>query len=257
MRVMYLIIFFILGTILGSFYTVVGLRLPKKENFTTSHSRCDSCFHEIKFYEMIPLLSYIFQKGRCRYCHQKIDSMLPLMELFTGLLFAVSYYSFDFTYELLIALGIVSLLIIITVSDISYLIIPDEVLIFFSVYFIVIQYFNLGLKGCMIKILTGIFLFSLMYGIMLLGNKMFKKESLGGGDIKMMFLFGLVLDPLLGTLSIFFGSLIALPISFILLIKQKEKMIPFGPFLLVAFTFIYFTKITPEMVINILVFKNL
>lgn len=68
----------------------------------------------------------------------------------------------------------------------------------------------------------------------------------------MMFVFGLVLDPLLGTLSIFLGSLIALPISLILLKKQKERVIPFGPFLLLAFTFIYFAGITTPMVLEFL-----
>lgn len=85
---------------------------------------------------------------------------------------------------------------------------------------------------------------------MLIGNKTLKKESLGGGDIKMMFVFGLVLDPLLGTLSVFIASLIALPVSLILLKKQNERMIPFGPFLLIALTFIYFSGITSNTIIE-------
>ena len=67
-----------------------------------------------------------------------------------------------------------------------------------------------------------------------------------------MFLFGLVLDPLLGTLAIFLGSLFALPMSLFLLYKNHEKVIPFGPFLLIAFTFLYFTKITPDMIVSFL-----
>ena len=89
---------------------------------------------------------------------------------------------------------------------------------------------------------------------MLFGNKILKRESLGGGDIKMMFIFGLVLDPLLGLLSIFLGSLIALPISFLLLLKNKEKVIPFGPFLLIAINLIYFTKVTSETIIKFITF---
>ena len=65
-----------------------------------------------------------------------------------------------------------------------------------------------------------------------------------------MFLFGLVLDPLLGTLTIFLGSLFALPISLVLYISKNEKVIPFGPFLLIGFAFIFFTKITPQAIIN-------
>lgn len=89
---------------------------------------------------------------------------------------------------------------------------------------------------------------------MIIGNMAFKKESMGGGDVKMMFLFGIVLDPLLGTLTIFLGSLFALPMSLFLYIKKKENVIPFGPFLLVAFAFIYFTKLTSLDVIKFLGF---
>ena len=250
MDTLYLIIFFIFGTYFGSFFTVIGLRLPKNENFTTSHSHCDSCMHQLKLYDMVPILSFLFQRGKCRYCKAKIDPLSTFVEFFTGLLFAVSYYSFGFSWEFLIGLGIVSLLMIILVSDLTYLIIPDEVLIFFSIYFIICQIFNLGIVGALLKVVSGIFLFSVLYFIMLVANKILKKECLGGGDIKMMFVFGLILEPLLGTLSIFLGSFIALPISLILLRNQDEKQIPFGPFLLIALAIIYFTKLTPDAVVN-------
>ena len=255
MDTLYLIIFFILGSLFGSFFTVIGLRLPKNENFTTSHSHCDSCMHELKLYEMIPMISYIIQRGKCRHCKKKIDPLSTFVELFTGLLFALAYYSFNFSWEFAIALGIVALLMIVLVSDLTYLIIPDEVLIFFSIYFIIFQILDLGIVGALLKIVSGIFLFGVLYLIMLIGNKILKKECLGGGDIKMMFVFGLILDPLLGTLSIFLGSFIALPISLFLLRKQEENLIPFGPFLLIALAIIYFTKLTPETVVNFLTYK--
>lgn len=250
MNTLYIIIFFIFGSLMGSFLTVIGLRLPKNENFTTTHSHCDSCGHVLSLYEMIPIISYIIQKGRCRHCKAKIDGLSTFIELFTGALFAVAFYAFGFSYQLLISLGIVCLLMTVVVSDITYLIIPDELLIFFSIYFIIFQILDIGLVGALKHILTGIFLFGMMYLIMLIGNKALKKESLGGGDIKMMFVFGLVLDPLLGTLSVFLGSVIALPISLILLHKQHERVIPFGPFLLIALTFIYFSGITTQMILN-------
>lgn len=252
MNILYLIIFFIFGTLMGSFLTVIGLRLPKKENFTTTRSHCDRCGHVLEGKDMIPIISYLLQRGKCRYCGEKVDILSTYIEIFTGLLFAVAFYAFGFSYELLIALGIVSLLMIVVVSDITYLIIPDEVLIFISAYFVIIQILNLGLIGAGKQILSGIFLFGVMYLIMFIGNKTLKKESLGGGDIKMMFVFGLVLDPLLGALSIFIGSVIALPTSLILLKKQSERVIPFGPFLLLALTFIYYAQITTPMVLEFL-----
>lgn len=250
MTILYLIIFFIFGSLMGSFLTVIGLRLPKNENFTTTHSHCDSCGHILYLYEMIPIVSYLIHKGRCRYCKAKIDSLSTFVELFTGLLFALAFYAFGFSYQLVIAIGIVCLLMSVVVSDITYLIIPDELLVFFSLYFIIFQLLDIGLIETIKHLLSGIFLFGLMYIIMLIGNKTLKKESLGGGDIKMMFVFGLVLDPLLGTLSVFIASLVALPVSLILLKKQNERMIPFGPFLLIALTFIYFSGITSNTIIE-------
>lgn len=252
MDVIYLIFFFILGTFLGSFYCVIGERLPKKENFTSTRSRCTSCKHILGHKDLIPVLSYLLSKGKCRYCKSKIPITLPLLEILTGLLFAVSYYSFNISYDLLIALGVVSLLIIILVTDLTYFIIPDEILIFFSIYFIIVQFLKSGFSATVTHILVGLFLFGIMYLIMCLGDFIFKKESLGGGDVKMLFLFGLVLEPLLGVMTIFIGSIIALPVAMFLLYKNKEHIIPFGPFLLIAFAILFFSKITTTDIINFL-----
>ena len=246
----YLIIFFILGLFIGSFYTVVGLRLPNHESFIVDRSYCDKCHHELKIIDMIPIFSYFLLKRRCRYCRSRIDSLSTYMELFTGILFALSYYVFGISYELWIALGIVSMLIIISVSDIKYLVIPDEILIFFSGYFLILFGLRDGIVSITFNLLSGIIMFSLMYLIMLFGNFLFKKESLGGGDIKLMFVIGLVLHPLLSLFVIFFGSLLALPVSLIILLKSKRNLVPFGPFLLISFAFIYFTKIDFNMIIN-------
>ena len=250
MNILYLIIFFIVGLFFGSFFTVVGLRLPKHENFITNRSYCDTCYHELSLLDMIPIVSYFLLGKKCRYCQEKIDGLSTSMEFFTGVLFARSYAVFGFSLELWIALGIVSMLAIVSVSDMSYMIIPDEVLIFFSGYFLILMALRFGVLESLFHILYGLFLFGVMYLIMLLGNFLFKKESLGGGDIKMMFVFGTVLHPLLGLISIFLGSFLALPVSFLLLKKNRLSIIPFGPFLLISFAFLYFTKLDASMVIH-------
>ena len=199
---------------------------------------------------MIPLLSYLFLKGRCRYCKAKINELSTYMEFFTGVLFSLSFYVFGFSYELLIALGIVSLLIIVSVSDISYYIIPDEILIFFIGFFTIIITLNSSVLNALISLLSGFTLFIIMYTIMIFGNFLFKKESLGGGDVKMMFVFGLILNPFLGLISIFLASFLALPVSIFILLKKHQNLVPFGPFLLISFAFIYFTKIDMTTIIN-------
>ncbi len=237
---------------MGSFYTVVGQHLPNHEPFLINRSHCDICKHKLSFLDMIPIISYLFLKGKCRYCHTKISNLSTYMELFTGVLFACSYYVFGLSYNLLIALGIVTLLIIVSVSDITYFIIPDELLIFFTGYFLIIIALNNGVITALWSILSGFLLFSVMYIIMLFGNFIFKKETLGGGDIKMMFVFGLVLHPIIGIFSIFLSSLLALPISIILLWKKNQNLIPFGPFLIIGSAILYFTKITPEIILKLL-----
>ena len=155
MDIVYLIIFFILGTLMGSFFTVVGSRLPRGEDFIKSRSHCDNCTHELSLLDMVPIISYLFLRGRCRYCGTKISPLSSYMEFFTGVLFALSYFIFGFSYELLIALGIVALLIIVSVSDISYYIIPDQLLIFFSGYFLIITCLNSGVMSALFSILDG------------------------------------------------------------------------------------------------------
>ena len=250
MNTIWLIILFLIGTEWGSFFTLLGERIPKKEKFFGGKSYCDHCHHQLNFFDKIPILSYLFLQGRCRYCNNKISPLSTYMEFFTGILFALALYIFGFRIDFLIALGVVSMLIIIACTDIQYYIIPDELLVFFSIYFFICQLLKLGLRGAIIQLMSGLFLFVLMYSIMALGNVIFKRESIGGGDIKMMFVIGIVLHPLLGVASIFVASFLALPISLTALKIKKESIIPFGPFLLVAFMFIYFLKIEPSMIID-------
>lgn len=252
MHNLYLIIFFILGIILGQLYTDIGLELAKKGKIFSFKKTCPKCLHNLSILDNIPIFSYIFLRGRCRYCRTKLDDMPIFMELFTGILFALSYYAFGFSYNLLISLGIVTMMIIISVSDMSYFIIPDEVLIFFAGYFLIINCLSKGLIYALLSLLSGILLFGLMYFVMWIGSIIFKKECLGGGDVKMMFVFGIVLHPILGLITIFIGSFLALPVSLIFLWKKNDKMIPFGPFLLTSFAFIFFTRISVDMILEFL-----
>ena len=252
MEIIYLISFFILGLVMGSFFCVVGLRLVKGENFIVTRSHCDACKHELVIKDLIPLLSYITLKGRCRYCKSKINPLLFFVELFTGLLFMIAYYSFSFSIDLVITLTAISLTMIIFVTDLTYLIIPDEVLIFFAIIFILLNIIKLGIMGSLEMLGSGALLFLIMYSLMKFGNFLLKKESLGGGDVKLLFVIGLVLKPLLGIIDIFLGSFIALPISLFLYKKNKEHVIPFGPFLLIALLIILFSKVTQSDIINLI-----
>lgn len=243
MELYYLLMFFLIGTIFGSFYNVVGSRIPKGESIMAPGSHCEYCNHSLAWYELIPIFSFLFLKGKCKNCGKKLSLFYPFTELATGLLFLVSYHSFGFHLELIISLTLVSAFIVILVSDLNYLLIPDRFIVIPSVIIFVITILEKGILASLIQVGYGILGFSFMYFVMLLGNKLFGKESLGGADIKLMFLVGLVLDPMLSIVVVFLASFIALPVSLFLLIKNKEHVIPYGPFLMIGLLIVYFMKL--------------
>lgn len=256
MEILYIIIFFILGLVLGSFYNVVGIRICKKESLVFPGSHCQNCDHKLKPYELIPVISYIFLKGKCKNCKQKISIMYPVIELITAVLFALSFYVYGLTPELILSLLISSLFVIVVVTDINYYIIPDSILIVFAVLIFIYNIVTKGILDACTYVVYGLIMFLFMYALMKLGNFLFKEESLGGGDIKLMAVLGMTTKPLVSVLSLSLGALIALPGSLYLLIRKKDKIIPFGPFILGAFLIVMFTGIDATDIINYLLNTN-
>ena len=255
MRLVYIICFFIIGTIMGSFYNVLGLRIVKKESIVKPKSHCEKCGHVLSWYELIPIFSFIFLKGRCRNCKTKLSFLYPFSEFFCGLLFAISFYSFGFSPELIISITLSSLLIIVTVSDITYMIIPDRFIVISGVIILLTKLIFFGFNPFLTSLLNGLLAFGVMYLIMKLGDYIFKKETLGGADVKLMFVVGISLEPFLALLVIIIASMIALPISLFLLVKEKEHAIPFGPFILVGTMIVFLTKLNGLKIIHFLIGK--
>lgn len=250
------LIIFIFGTVLGSFYNVVGYRLPNNISIIYPASHCPKCNHKLKFYELVPIFSYIFQFGKCKCCKNKISIFYPIFEFITGILFVIAYLVFGFNIKFLIAITFISILIIISISDIKYFIIPDEVLIVGSLIFIIEFVINsiindIGfIDGVLFPILNGFGAFSVLYLFKVFGDFVFKKESLGGGDIKLLFVIGLVLGFDMSIVTIFLASFIALPISFISLIRNNNNVLPFGPYLAISSIIIILTKLDLNTILN-------
>jgi len=251
MKIVYSLCFFVLGTVLGSFYNVLGSRIPNHESIVKPRSHCEKCGHILKWYELIPIFSFIFLKGRCKNCKTKLSWLYPASELFCGILFFISFYSFGFTYELLIALILSSITIMVIVSDLTYMIIPDRFIIIPTILIFLIKLF-VNYKEALFSLLSGLICFIIMFMIMKFGEYIFKKECLGGADVKLMFLVGVTLEPFLSLIVIILASFIALPVSMFLLFKNKESIIPFGPFLVISLLIIFFTKLTSSEIINFL-----
>lgn len=253
MDLFYVIIFFILGTVMGSFLYVVATRLSQDKSIISPPSHCDVCNHKLAWYELIPILSYIFLGGKCSKCHTKLPISYVLVELISGILYSVCYHVFGLNLDLVVALIFTSTIITIIVSDIEYMIILDEVLIFCIGAIIIINLFRIGVVETAYSILAGIGAFLTMYLLKLLGDKIFKKESLGGGDIKLLFLFGLVLGYPMSICSIFLATFIAFPIAIYFVIRKKDNIIPFGPFLSMSALILFILGIKFIDIINFII----
>jgi len=248
---------------MGSFYNVLGLRVPDKQSIIKPRSHCPHCGHNLSWKDLFPILSYVFLRGKCRYCHEKISPLYPLNELFCGILFAISFYSWRFSSkpmeptEIIVAITLSSLLCMVIASDLTYLIIPDSFIIVPSIIILIVRFIQYGLLDTLCILGYGIFSFGFMYLIMVVGSKIFHKEAMGGADVKLMFIIGMVTAPILSKVTtgemflnllmplmvIVVASTLALPSSLFLYAKQKENIVPFGPFLLLGLLIVYFTKV--------------
>lgn len=244
---------FIFGSVIGSFLNVLAVRLSNNESILWPGSHCHNCNHRLRWYELIPVVSYLIQKGRSRCCHTIIPISYLIIEIVTGVLYMVSYHSFGFSYDFIISLIFISSLIVIIVSDIEYMIILDEIIAISSILIILLELVFYGLDYTVYKILAGIFAFITMYVIKLIGDRLFKRESMGGGDIKLMFLFGIVLGYPLAICDIFLATFIAFPVAIFILFSRRDNLIPFGPFLAMGAILIHISKVNIDGIINFLI----
>ncbi|MER2126910.1 prepilin peptidase [Solibacillus sp.] len=226
-----------MGVILGSFFNVVGLRVPKKESFVAPPSHCPNCMRVLRAIDLIPVVSYGLLRGKCRTCGVRISPLYAWIELATGVLFAYATWQIGLTWELFVALLLISLLMIITVSDISYMLIPDKVLLFFLPLFTV---------GRILSPLTPWWdsaLGAVVGFFVLLLIAVLSKGGMGGGDIKLFLLIGLVLGTLHTLLTLFLAAVLGILFGGALLIIRKQGRktpIPFGPAIVVAALLVYF-----------------
>ena len=238
-NIIYSIYMFVVGTIMGSFFNVVGNRLSVNKSVVKPRSHCETCGHTLEWFELIPIISFLVQRGKCRKCQAKLSWLYPLIEIITGLFYLGCYLYYGFSYNLLMALVISSVLIITCISDFNYLIILDEVLVVGSILVLIISFLQGGFNNLVISLLSGLLLFFFMLLVKIVGDKAFKRESLGGGDIKLSFFIGAVLGYKLAFINLILASFLALPVAFFYLIKLKDREVPFGPFLIIATFIIY------------------
>ncbi|MDQ0197129.1 prepilin peptidase [Neobacillus ginsengisoli] len=225
---MIIMLLFLYGLLLGSFFNVVGFRVPLKQSIIFPRSACPTCGHQLKAHELIPVVSYLIQGGKCRGCKSRISPIYPIMELITGILFMTTPLVVGWSGELVVALSLISMFMIIVVSDIHYMIIPDKILIWFAGIFLLER--NIWPLtpwwGSILGAAVGFFLLFVIAFV--------SKGGMGGGDVKLYALLGLVLGFKLVLLSFFlsilYGAVIGGLALLFKLVKRRQP-IPFGPFI--------------------------
>nr|WP_216367423.1 A24 family peptidase [Anoxybacillus sp. EFIL] len=229
---------FLLGLLLGSFYNVVGLRVPKGESIVAPRSHCPHCKRTLTALELIPVVSYLLQKGKCRACSARISFVYPLIELSTAILFTLAPLFVGWSAEVAVSWTLISLFVIIFVSDVHYMVIPNRVLLFFTPLLLVERLWIAPLTPWWDSLLGSVVGFMILFVIAVVS-----KGGMGGGDIKLFALIGLALGAKLTVLAFFLSTLVGTIFGLIGMalgrVKRGEPM-PFGPAIVVGTLIAYF-----------------
>ncbi|KKR50334.1 hypothetical protein A3A55_02010 [Candidatus Roizmanbacteria bacterium RIFCSPLOWO2_01_FULL_40_14] len=253
---MILVFLFILGLFIGSFLNVLIDRLPREEQIVKGRSKCDHCKHVLAWYDLLPVISWVFLKGKCRYCKKQIDFRNTLVELLTGTMFVLTAVLLvsGIRYQVLgieiiklsIYLIIVSCLMVIFFIDLKHKIIPDSLTIL------------VGITGVLLWFLSPTSLSYINYLLSAAGSAMFflflvfitKGRGMGMGDVKFAFVMGLLLGSPGVIIALYIAFLTGAILSAILILSKRKKFgqtVPFGPFLVVG-TLIVLFDLVPAVI---------
>jgi leader peptidase (prepilin peptidase)/N-methyltransferase len=223
----------IVGAMVGSFLNVCIWRIPREESIVFPASHCPGCSHPIRFYDNIPLVSYLLLRGRCRDCGERISLRYPLIEALTAALAVLLFWKYGFTLPLLCSFLFTAALIVITFIDIDYQIIPDVIslpgipICFLAAVFVMKVPFLESLIG----ILVG---GGILYTIAIVYEWITKREGMGGGDIKLLAMLGAFFGWKSLLFIVLFSSFTGAVVGITMMVIKGQDMkyaVPFGPFL--------------------------
>ena len=247
---LFLLIFFLFGVLIGSFLNALVWRIFVGKKIFFDRSMCPKCKHKLVWYDNIPLFSFLFLKGRCRYCREKISWQYPLLELASGVLTAFVFYFYNsrsivFPLEMWRDIVIIWFLLFIFVYDLRYqlitdfsVLLPAGVLFFFNLYFAWLTW-----QSMLFGLIFGAGFFALQYIIS-------KGAWIGGGDVRLAVFMAVILGFSNTLFALFLAYIIGAIVGVILIVnKKKKKMdaVPFGTFLTLA-TFV--AMFWGDMIVN-------
>ncbi|GAW94133.1 prepilin peptidase [Calderihabitans maritimus] len=228
--------FFLLGTVVGSFLNLCIDRIPRGESVVLPPSRCDSCGRQLKFYDLVPVVSYLLLGGRCRYCRKKISPRQPLVELAAGFIFSSLYLYYGISVNTFKYLVLVSVLLVVFFIDLEHLRIPDRVVV------------AALLLGTFMAALTRELVPEALLGaaagfLPLFFLAVVSRGGMGGGDVKLAGVLGIFLGWKKILLVLFLASCLAAAVGLLAIAsgkKGRKDPLPFGPFLAVGVVIVLF-----------------
>jgi len=231
----------VLGAVMGSFLNCAAWRMAHGESILTGHSHCGSCGERLTARDLVPIFSYLFHRGRCRRCGAKIPADCLISELAGALLFLGLGWRCDVTPRLLMWLIFGSICLLLALIDWNTRLLPDKLLLLAAVnrlvFLLVLQE---PLKETLVSMLLGACSVSVpLLLLVLLMDRLLGRETMGGGDIKLLFVLGLYMDGLAMCLLLLTACVIGLAAGLALRAKSPERGIPFGPAIVLAWYLVF------------------
>lgn len=227
-----MILFFIYGLVIGSFLNVCIYRIPNKVSVSKGRSHCPTCDHTLTALDLVPVLSYVFLRGKCRHCKVKISPRYAIVELMTAIAFTLIYLSFGLTMYSILACVLTCVLIVVAFIDLDTKEINDRMHVIIIGLALVNLISIVSQSGDISEIRTYVVGFFIVSVPMLLLAML--TGGFGGGDIKLMAASGLFLGATLNIVAFLIGAFIAAFIAIIMLVTKKadrKSQIAFGPYL--------------------------
>ncbi|MDN5327228.1 MAG: leader peptidase (prepilin peptidase) / N-methyltransferase [Moorella sp. (in: firmicutes)] len=223
--------FFILGLFIGSFLNVVIYRLPRGETVVWGRSRCPACGRALAWYDLFPVLSYLFLRGRCRYCRLPISPRYPIVEIVTGVVFTTLFYNFGLSWVLVKYLFLGAMLVAASFIDLEHYLIPDSLVVTGACGGILFSLLarDVGLRSALGGTVAAA-------GFLLL-VAVISNGGMGGGDVKLAGMVGLFLGWPLASLALFLSLVTGGLVGICLLVsglKKRQDPLPFAPFIAIG-----------------------
>lgn len=228
----YTVLFFIVGLIIGSFLNVLIFRIDNLNSVWRGRSQCMKCKHQLAWYDLIPLFSFISLKGKCRYCKEKLSIQYPLVEFVTALIFLFLFLFYGLAWSFIFYALIFSILIVVVVVDIKTQTVPENFVwaalilsLLFGWYFGGFSFLNLILGG----LVSG--------GLLALMVLISHEKWMGSGDIKIGLILGFLCGYPVAIFGMFFSFLIGAIVGLIYIKISRKTLkdaLPFAPFLVFA-----------------------